>query len=435
MTLDSTLVHDADDWQRRATVVARLRDEMTSIAEVVASHARALDPGEGAERESVDATLAALTSHAVTRLRFGAAELGHHCFQIARGSGRIVAADGGDPGTDAVNQTPRRVAMMTKSSAAQPGTDVCEQSPQVVAELAPGRWPTIDVDAFRRCAGRLRADAAALGGLAEQTVSSVVDGHAAGPRGRAFDAMTARTSALCAAGDGVVADAVRSVTVVAGALDAYADAAATTRDDMRTVAARVDVDRARAALLAAVGGETALVEPAAAGRLALASAADDYRVRVDEIGRRHTEQVGAGSPSAGGLGGVGSMVAGSAIVASSGQTTPRRPTSRGAASPPATPDAAAIRRRAGTLADQLPRHLDVRMAVGLATTRDRTPGGGDTVILLATSDDHDYLRPGVTLDAGEWFVGRGYDPTATLHDIAGELRVDLIAVASTARPE
>ncbi|NMN99724.1 hypothetical protein HH308_00650 [Gordonia sp. TBRC 11910] len=412
MTAESTMIHDAESWRGTAARLTVLRDDVAALARQVAGLDYGPALGGDAGGRSAHGDVAAMHAHVVDSLRRCAAQLGAYAHDVTQGSRRIIDADGGSGVTSDVGVTVPMSNESWRTLAVQQDSYSHATVPPIVDELAPGRWPTAD------SAGLLRA-AAALRGDARQLTNVDLLGPGLS-RGRAVDAMSDTVGSIVQSPDGVVAYAARSMVGLADALQSYADAASTTRDHMSTIAARVDLDRARGRLLAQLGGESALVEPAAAGRLALSESAEHYRSRVEDIGRRHEPSAspGGGSPS-----GLGAVVAGvGGAMAGAGGSAIRR---RAARSRPDV-DVEYLRRRAEHLAQRLPATLGVAMSVGIALTE-----ADEQIVVVTTSDDHDYLRPGVTLESDETFAGCGRAPELTLLHLCAQLRVDLAAVAST----
>ncbi|GAB18062.1 hypothetical protein GOEFS_046_00180 [Gordonia effusa NBRC 100432] len=415
MSANPMVVHDATEWQSVADRAAALRDDVSVLADGVAAIGRdgtSIIDGLVAGR----AGMATLIDTLVATLRSCVGKLGEYTRNVATSGRRIAAADGEYHPPIAAHPGPSHSWKTLGAPMDSPTVAEDDLPPTIVDTLCPGVWPTVDVAGLRLFATALRLDAQHLAAAADRIAPSMVFS-----RGRATDAMVERGGTL--AGCHVIGDAVRSLGIVADASDAHADAASMTRDEMRTIAARVDTDHARGRVFAALGAEPALVEPAAAGRLALAAAGEDYRAKVDDVGRRHIDQLSnpgasAAAPS-GLLGGLGATDGARALDVS-------RRRARRESAPVNTTE---IRRRAGELAQRLPAEIAVRMAVGLLVTE-----AGGELIATATSDDHDYLRPGITVSGSEWFVGRGGAPELALLGLGAQSGARLVAIAWTTPP-
>ncbi|MFW0790227.1 hypothetical protein [Gordonia sp. CPCC 205333] len=414
------MIHDLTEWRAAADRAVALRDDLTALTDGLSGNAREriVKVGGDLARSGIETLVDGL----VANLRSSRTKLDIYVGILGRSSSLIAAADGDHLMPTAAARGLNASWNIVGALYDSPLLGDAEKQPSIVAALCPDIWPTADVAGMRCATTALRRDARRLAAAVDRLAQPL-----AISRGRAAGALTAQATYM--AGPRLVGDSVRAMIVASDALDAYAIAASHTRDDMRTIAARVECDQARGRVLSAFGAEPALVEPAAAGRLALAASGEDYRTRVDDIGRRHAEQLGnAGSGASTPPLSVGALsgVVGAGAVGGMPASAMSRRREQGAGT---TIDTVAIGRRVRELAGLLPLKTDVRMAVGLAVA-----DTGDQIRVVATSDDHDYLRSGVTLGSGEWFVGRGEAPEFSLLELCAQVGGQLVAIASTTPP-
>lgn len=333
----------------------------------------------------------------------------------------------------------------------------CRDLRGVAEALAPGRWPTTDEHGVHAVAQRLAELVARLHGIAADVVA-VHDAHPIGDgafhRAVHADGGDRRGGAEFSRDPEFGGDAERGLRAVARDLDAavtavhdFADATVRARERMTLVAAIADRDRLVGEVTALLGDGTRRVQAAAAGRLALVAAGEEYAedasAAAAQFGTTHggtihdarpdpdTAMTGGasgglmpmgGPAAAAGAFGVG-MVAGRALA--SGRVADGAP-------PTLTrSEGEFLLRRATALQDALDAREAtwVQVAVGIGTGPE-----GARLVVVGTSDPVPYLRIGLRLQDTEELAGDGRAPEIAVLDHLTARGMVPLAVASPQMP-
>lgn len=307
--------------------------------------------------------------------------------------------------------------------------------------LVPGCWPTADIDALGALAARYRS----LAGRLDELARAVDSTHARmTTRGRLRDQIVGAALLLTDDRQGLRHVAGR-VHTLADALDTFGGATRSAQGRMTLVVAVADRDRIGADVAAAVGDDSAHVAAAAAGRLALTAAGDEY---VDAAGQalpadsvldttgddqrhRASSDEPSGTPTAATAGmmpmGTG-MMSGAGLLGAAGAAGGRtRAAGSGEPRDPERHEVDWLRTRAMTLQTSLAVPYDdwIRTAVGLG--RDAS---GAPMVLVGTGDPQPYLRPGLDLRAGETLVATGHPPEVAIVEAMTRAGITPTAVAA-----
>lgn len=310
--------------------------------------------------------------------------------------------------------------------------------------LVPGCWPTADIDALGALADRYRS----LAGHLDELARAVDFAHTnMTTRGRLRDQIVSAATSLTDDCHGLRHVAGR-VQTLAAALDTFGAATRSAQTQMTLVVAVADRDRIGADVAAAVGDDSAHVVAAAAGRLALTAAGDEY---VDAAGQalpadsvldttgtdddqRHrggADDEPSGTPPAATAGmmpmGTG-MMSGAGLLGAAGAAGGRtRAAGSGEPRDPERHEVDWLRTRAMTLQTSLAVPYDdwIRTAVGLG--RDAS---GAPMVLIGTGDPQPYLRPGLDLRSGETLVATGHPPEVAIVEAMTQAGITPTAVAA-----
>lgn len=293
--------------------------------------------------------------------------------------------------------------------------------------LAPGQWPTADVNALRECARRCRELADALAAVG----SDIVDAHRGiGGAGALHDALGVGVDRLAGGEESTTLTAVARAHALADIVDRYADAAESAQGEMSVVAAIADRDRLRADLMADLGDDSARVVAAVGGRMAMTAAGDEYTDAAGNVDTTHHHDDGQPPPAAtsgmmpfaamGGLAAAGAGL-GAAFHHGGGD-------SGGATL--AQSDINWLQRRAEQLQAALGPSVSpwVRMAVGIGIA----DNGARTIVVGAGDVPAPYLYAGIDHVPGEVVAGNGGSAEmAVANTIAAQgMRVEAVAAAT-----
>ncbi|GAA3689703.1 hypothetical protein [Gordonia hankookensis] len=289
-------------------------------------------------------------------------------------------------------------------------------------QLAPGTWPSADVRGLRAAAARCRDLASRAADLAVEVVAAHRD-HVIGA-GAFHDGVVEGGRALTGSPDTGFGRLIGRLESTAKTLDSYADAAATTHNEMAVIASLADRERLRSDLLATLGDDSARVVTAGGGRMALTAAGEDYTDAAGGAGHRHHDDQAQPAATSGMLpfSAMSGLAAGAGALAAShaGTVSPDPAELSG-------PDTNWLQRRAAQLQSGLPSSVAgwVRMAVGIGVSAD-----GSRAVVIGTSDPYPYLREGITLSAGEIIAGNGRAAELAVVDHMTASGISLQAIAS-----
>ncbi|MFT4042034.1 MAG: hypothetical protein QM673_02605 [Gordonia sp. (in: high G+C Gram-positive bacteria)] len=316
---------------------------------------------------------------------------------------------------------------------------VPDDARRLAEELAPGRWPDIDVHGLLECARRCRMMAAAL----RESGGEVLGAHrrCAGS-GRFPDALSASGEHLGGAG-GEFERAAARLDAAATALAGYARTAVDTHNRMAVIATIAARDRAAGALAETLGDDSVSVLAASTGRAALTAAGEDFDERSATLGAdvgdgEDQQQSPAGTAhqpagAASGLAMMGGLAAmsgaGSTANTTGGRTAAGSPEASDAAERDAGADAVGLAARALSLHTGLASPVCewLRVAVGAALTSD-----GERVVIVGTSDPQPYQRPGLALHASEILAADGQAPELAIIAYMVNTRLSPQAIGSCA---
>ncbi|MGC4963904.1 hypothetical protein ACPXCG_19085 [Gordonia sp. DT218] len=289
-------------------------------------------------------------------------------------------------------------------------------------ELAPGTWPSADVGGLRAAAVRCRDLASRVADLAAEVGAAHRD-RAIGA-GAFHDGVVEGGRALTDSPDTGFGRLIGRLETTATALDTYADAAATTHNEMTVIASLADRERLRSDLLSTLGDDSARVVAAGGGRMALTAAGEDYTEAAGDAGHRHHDDQPQPAATSGMLpfSAMSGLAAGAgALAATHAGTVSVGPAELSGA------DTDWLQRRAAHLQSGLPSSVAgwVRMAVGIGVAPD-----GSRAVVVGTSDPYPYQREGITLGAGEIMAGNGRAAELAVVDHMTGSGISLQAIAS-----